>query len=217
MRQLSQEKVNQILKEYKPTFPKTYLCKDIDHVKKLDNLDYPVILKVDSPDIIHKSDEGMVVLDIKSKEQLLQEAQSIKHNLDKKGANLDNFIIQDQIKGKEIIVGMKRDPTFGPAILFGLGGIFVEVLKDVSFEIAPLTEIEAEKMIKGIKTYPILKGIRGEKPVNLVAIKKTILMISDISLKHEDIMEIDLNPVIVNEKDAYVVDARFLIGDNNES
>jgi len=121
------------------------------------------------------------------------------------------MLIQPMMKGKEIIIGMKRDPFFGPVIVFGLGGIFVEILKDVSMRIAPLTKKDASEMLTEIKGIEILKGARGEKSVNFKALQKIILSLSRLSLKHREIKEIDLNPVMVDEKEARVVDARIIV------
>jgi acyl-CoA synthetase (NDP forming) len=113
-------------------------------------------------------------------------------------------------KGKEVIIGMKRDPIFGPVIVFGLGGIFVEALKDTSMRIAPVGPTEAKKMIGEIKGYKILHGLRGERSVDMDALAKIIAAISKLSLAHPEVKEIDLNPVMVNIKKASVVDARII-------
>jgi acetate---CoA ligase (ADP-forming) subunit beta len=215
MRLLPQDEVVNIIKRYGISMPQTVLLKSEKEAGSIPALEYPVILKIDSPDIVHKSDSGMVVVGIKSKDILLQKIKEMATRLKKDfpKAKVSNYVIQEFIKGKETIIGMKRDSTFGPVIMFGLGGIFVEVLKDVSFRIAPLKKDEALEMIKEIKSYKILEGLRGEKPVNVDALVSVIMAISDISSKHGKIDEIDLNPVIVNEKGAYVVDIRFLEGD----
>jgi len=114
-------------------------------------------------------------------------------------------------KGQECIVGMIRDPQFGPVIMFGLGGIFVEVLKDVSFRVAPLAEEDIDEMIKEIKGYKILTGIRGEKAKDINAIKSILAKLSEIAINHAEIEEIDLNPVIVHEKGVSIVDSRIII------
>jgi acetyl-CoA synthetase (ADP-forming) len=121
------------------------------------------------------------------------------------------MFVQPIVAGKEVIVGMKRDPVFGPAIIFGLGGIFVEVLKDTSLRIAPVNNEEARRMIEEIKGYAILSGLRGEKPVDIDALVKIIVAISKLSLAHQEIKEIDLNPVIVDDQIASVVDARIIL------
>jgi acyl-CoA synthetase (NDP forming) len=214
MNQLSQEEVKNKFSKYNPTYPKTVYIKtdkDLNSIK----IEFPVILKIDSPDIIHKSDSGMVATGINSISSLAEEFRLMKKKLKEKfpKARVNSFIVQEQIKGREVIIGMKRDETFGPVIMFGLGGIFVEILKDVSFRITPISKDDASNMIREIKAYKILEGVRGEKPVNINAIIEILQMVSEISMMNEDIMEIDLNPVIVDEKKAYIVDARLLVGD----
>ena len=113
-------------------------------------------------------------------------------------------------RGKEIIVGMTRDPQFGSVLMFGLGGVFVEVLKDVSFRIAPIGKEEAEEMIEEIKASKILKGIRGEKPVNTEKLVDILVKVSKLA-ENKKILEVDLNPVIVNETSAIIVDARIML------
>ena len=110
---------------------------------------------------------------------------------------------------------MNRDPKFGPVIMVGLGGIFVEVLKDVTFRIAPFTRTDAKAMLTELKSYKLLAGVRGEMPVKISALVDIIIKISHLSQKHVEISEMDFNPVMVNEKKAYVVDARLITGDDN--
>ena len=119
--------------------------------------------------------------------------------------------LSPQALGHEVLIGMKRDSNFGPVIVFGLGGIFVEILKDVSRRVAPLSPIDADEMMAEIKGYKLLTGARGQKPVNLSALRKIILAVSKMSLEHPEIKSLDLNPVIVNEKEAYLVDVRVII------
>ena len=121
------------------------------------------------------------------------------------------MFVQPMAKGKEVIVGMKRDPVFGPVIVFGLGGIFVEALKDTSMRIAPVSPAEAAAMIEEIKGYKILHGLRGEKSVSMAALAKIIVAVSKLSLAHPEIKEIDLNPVMADAKKAVVVDARIIM------
>jgi acyl-CoA synthetase (NDP forming) len=114
-------------------------------------------------------------------------------------------------EGQECIIGMIRDPQFGPVIMFGLGGIFVEVLKDVAFRVAPLTNKDIDEMIKEIKGYKVLTGIRGKKPKDIEAIRHILVRLSDVAIDNPEIEEIDLNPVIVHEKGASIVDSRMIL------
>ena len=167
---------------------------------------YPIVLKVFSHRIFHRTEIGGVKIGIKNEKELRKAFDELIKI--KGGAGI---LIQKMVLGKEVALGMKRDSQFGPVLMAGLGGIFVEVLKDVSFRICPVSEREALEMIKGIKGYEILKGHRGQKPVNLKALVKIIVNLSKLSLKEEKIKEIDLNPVIVNKKRALACDFKILV------
>ncbi|KUK18131.1 MAG: Acetyl-CoA synthetase [Thermococcus sibiricus] len=175
---------------------------------------YPVVMKIVSPQIIHKSDAGGVKVNIKSDEEAKEAFNTIMKNAKnyKPDANLWGVIIYRMLPlGKEIIIGMIRDPQFGPAIMFGLGGIFVEILKDVSFRVAPISKDEALEMIKEIKAYPILAGARGEKPVNTEALAEIIMKVGELALELPEVKELDINPVFAYEDSAVAVDARILL------
>ena len=198
---LNFEKTQQILKKYKIPYAQSRVVKNkkelLDFAK---NTYYPLALKIS--DTLHKTDVGGVILDIESKEELLESYKKISQVS-------KQVIIQQMIKGEKIIMGAKIDPVFGPVILFGLGGIYVEILKDVSFRLAPITSTEAREMIKEIKGYPILKGARGREVINTKNLEEMLVNLSDLIIK-EDIKEIDLNPVVVNPKQTIVVDAKIL-------
>jgi len=119
-------------------------------------------------------------------------------------------MVQKYIKGKQVILGIKKDPTFGHALLFGLGGIFVEELKDIAFRVCPVTNKDVDEMIKEIEGYHILTGLRGEKPVNFSKIKKILLKLCKLTNRYKNIEELDINPLIVNHKEAIIVDARIV-------
>jgi len=175
---------------------------------------YPVVMKIVSPQIIHKSDAGGVKVNIKSDEEAKEAFNTIIKNAKnyKPDADLWGVIVYKMLPlGKEVIVGMIRDPQFGPAIMFGLGGIFVEILKDVSFRVAPISKDEALEMIKEIKAYPILAGARGEKPVNTEALAEIIMKVGELALELPEVKELDINPVFAYEDSAVAVDARMLL------
>jgi acetyltransferase len=173
----------------------------------------PWTLKAMSPDIIHKTDMGAVKLDIKSLKGAEKAWDDIMKSIGKKkpGAILDGMLMQTMIPGKEIIIGMKRDATFGPTVLFGLGGIYTEALKDTSLRIAPVSKEEADKMVRDIRGIHILSGLRGEKSVDFEALADIIVKISKLAVEHKEIKEIDLNPVMSNQDGAVIVDARVMI------
>ena len=214
MNVLNFNQVKEILLEYKIPFCKSYLAgskkEALNFAKRTG---HPLVLKISSPDILHKTDVGGVKIGIENERDLKRAFDEILFSLKEKKpkAKIEGMLIQKQIFGKEVVVGMKRDLAFGPVLMFGLGGIFVEILNDVAFRVAPISKREALKMIREIKSFKILKGFRGEKPVNVEKIAEIIVKVSKLSLKEEKIQEIDLNPIIANEKGAQVVDARVLL------
>jgi acetyltransferase len=170
------------------------------------------IIKAISPDVVHKTDMGAVKLDIKNIEEAGVAWDEIISSVKSKNpqAVIDGLLVQSMVIGKEVIIGMKRDATFGPTILFGLGGIFTEVLKDTSLRIAPVSKEIAYEMIHEIRGINILTGLRGEASVNLEKIADIIVKLSKLAVDHPEIKEIDLNPVIVNSDEAFVVDGRVM-------
>ena len=178
------------------------------------SIGFPVVLKIVSADIIHKSDVGAVVVDIKNAKEVRNAYRQILDNVKKHnpGAKITGMLIQEMApKGTEVIVGAIKDPQFGPALMFGLGGIFVEVLKDVTFRVAPVAEDEAAEMIQEVKAYPLLKGYRNTPPSDLKAITKILVNTSRLVMDHLEIKELDLNPIMVYEKGAKTVDARIIL------
>jgi acetyl-CoA synthetase (ADP-forming) len=183
-------------------------------VKFAGGIGYPVVLKIVSPDIIHKFDVGGVVLNLKSPSEVKDAYEKILKNVKKHkpNAKIMGVLVQEMApQSTEVIVGAIKDPQFGPALMFGLGGIFVEVLKDVTFRIAPITEFDAKEMITEVKAYPVLKGYRGQPPADTNAIVNILLNTSKLVMDHQEIKELDLNPIMVYEKGAKTVDARIIL------
>ena len=171
---------------------------------------FPVVLKLMAEDVVHKSDTGAVKLNIKNKE----EAEQAYDDLMKIEAKSEKKISVQKMADEpitELIIGMTTDPQFGPALMFGIGGILVELLEDVSFRIAPITEFDAKEMIHEIKGFPILDGYRGKPKADIDAIVDTLMKISDLVIKNEEIHEMDLNPVFIYEKGIVCVDARIIL------
>jgi acyl-CoA synthetase (NDP forming) len=171
-------------------------------------------MKVVSPDIVHKSDAGGVKLNLKDEKELTRAFAEIiekASSVTAKERILGSMLSPMAPGGQECIVGMLRDKQFGPVIMFGLGGIFVEVLKDVSFRAAPTTEQDIDGMIREIRGYRLLTGIRGEKAKDIGAIKEILAKLNEIAVDNPEIQEIDLNPVIVHEKGASIVDSRVIL------
>ena len=175
-----------------------------------ENIGFPIVLKLMAEDIVHKSDTGAVKLNLKSK----QEVENAYEELMKIPSQKEKKISVQKMADEpitELIIGMTTDPQFGPALMFGIGGILVELLEDVSFRIAPITEYDAKEMIHEIKGFPILDGYRGKPKADLDAIVNTLLTISELVVKHEEINEMDLNPVFIYEKGLICVDARIIL------
>ena len=204
-----------LLEEYGISLPEAILAHSPEEaIEAARKMPYPLAMKVVSPDIIHKSDAGGINLDLKDEKDVENAFKEILNSAGKvttKERVLGTLISPMAAKGQECIIGMIRDSQFGPVIMFGLGGIFVEVLKDVSFRVAPLAEEDIDEMIKEIKGYKILTGIRGEKAKDINAIKNILAKLSEIAINHAEIEEIDLNPVIVHEKGVSIVDSRIII------
>jgi len=183
-------------------------------VKFADEIGYPIVLKIVSPDIIHKSDVGGVVVDLKDAKDVRNAYNQILKNVEKHDAKarIVGMLIQEMAPSStEVIVGAIKDPQFGPTVMFGLGGIFVEVLKDVTFRIAPITEDDACEMISEVKAYPLLKGYRNMPPADTEAIAEILLDTSRLVTDHSEIKELDLNPIMVYKKGAITVDARIIL------
>ena len=187
---------------------------DAEAVEHATSIGFPVVLKIVSPDIIHKSDVGGVIIGVKNVKEVRSAYKQIMNNVRKHNpiAKIVGILVQEMAPaGTEVIVGSIKDPQFGPAIMFGLGGVFVEVLKDVTFRVAPVTEDEAAEMISEVKAYPLLKGYRNTPPADLKAITKILLNTSKLVMDHVEIKELDLNPIMVYEKGAKTVDARIIL------
>jgi acyl-CoA synthetase (NDP forming) len=183
-------------------------------VKFADEIGYPIVLKIVSPEIIHKSDVGGVIINLKDEKDVRNSYKQILGNVRKYKvkAEIVGVLVQEMAPSStEVIVGATKDPQFGPAIMFGLGGIFVEILKDVTFRIAPITEDEAREMITEVKAYPLLKGYRNMPPADIDSIVKILLNTSRLVTQHEEIKELDLNPIMVYAKGAKTVDARIIL------
>ena len=214
-RSLLEIEAKELLREYEIPVPVFKLIQNEEEINQIEkDIGYPVVMKIVSPDIIHKTDAGGVKLNIKDEKEAESTYQEIIFQAKKytKKARISGVIAYTMVpQGTEIIIGMMKDPHFGPVAMFGLGGIFVEVLKDVSFRIIPLEERDAREMITEIKGYEILKGARGNPPRDIQAIKEVLIKISKLTTENPEINEIDLNPIFVFENGIQVVDARMIL------
>ena len=214
-RSLLETESKELLREYKIPVPDFKLIKSEDEITGLaEEINFPIVMKIVSPDIIHKTDAGGVKVSIKDEKEAKLAYQGIISEAKKynKEAKISGVIVYTMVpQGTEIIIGMMKDPHFGPVIMFGLGGIFVEVLKDISFRILPIEEIDAREMISEIKGYEILKGARGNPPRDIQAIEEVLMKVSKLTTENPEINEIDLNPIFVFENGLQVVDARMIL------
>jgi len=197
--------------------PPSRLAKSLkEAVLAAEGIGYPVVMKVVSKDILHKSDAGGVAIDLDNRIEVADAYEAILHNCMRynKNARIDGIeVCQMVAKGTEIIIGGRRDQGFGPILMFGLGGIYVEVMKDVSFRSIPIDEREAREMVQEIKSYPLLMGVRGEKKKDVTAILEVMLRVGDLLRRVESITDIEVNPLVVYEKGegCLAVDARILV------
>ncbi|MGB9979554.1 acetate--CoA ligase family protein [Methanobacterium sp.] len=204
-----------ILKAYGIPTVGTAITKTLeDTLKAAEEIGYPLVMKIVSPQISHKSDVGGIKLNLNNADDVKAAYEDMMENIPKKepNATLEGVQLQKMLSGgKEVIIGMVQDPTFGPMMMFGLGGIYVEILKDVKFAIAPVNEEEAREMIAGIKTHELLEGTRGDKPMDTEAIADIILRISQLVTDFPEINEFEINPLMVFEEGALAVDMRLML------
>ena len=175
---------------------------------------FPVVLKIASPDITHKSDAGGVKLGLKTSKQVTKAYDDIMEAIGQKHpqATIQGVSVQKMARpGVEVIIGVSKDAQFGPVLMFGLGGIWVEILKDVSFRIIPLTKRDVKEMIREMKSYPLLAGYRGQKPVDVSNLEELLLKVSDFVEQTPEVKELDLNPIFTYSDGAVAVDARIIL------
>ena len=173
---------------------------------------YPVALKALSPDILHKSDAGAVALGVGSRDALREEFPALLARVRERSGDIRGVLVQRMLsRGREVILGGKRDPSFGPVVMFGLGGVYVEVFEDVAFRLAPLTPEDAETMISEVRASRLLRGVRGGPPADVEAVVESMLAVSRILVECPEVAEIDVNPLLVFERGVAAVDARVVV------
>lgn len=203
-----------LLKKYRIPMPKQFLAKNekqvVEFAKKIG---YPVALKISSPDVIHKTDYKGVITGLNNEKEVAEGYDKIIKGVRKKAprARIKGVVVQEMASGHEVIIGSKHDPQFGPVIMFGLGGIFVEAFRDVTFRIIPIERKDAQQMIHEIKGAKVLGGLRGQGPVNFRALEDCLLAVSKMVWQNKKIKELDLNPVFASAKGVKAVDARILV------
>ena len=214
MEQLTFSKTMKLMEKYKIPFATSKLVKsEVALAKATKEIGFPLAMKIISKDIVHKSDAQGVRVGLNSEEEVQEAYAALVAIAKRKKADVEGMLLQKMEEGKEVIIGVKRDEQFGPVVMFGMGGIFVEVMKDITFRVTPIDRHEAEDMINEIKSKKILEGVRGEKPVNIAELTSLIVKVSKLAYETKGVVEMDLNPVIVNEKTAKVVDVRILTDD----
>jgi acetyltransferase len=182
-------------------------------VQWADSVGYPVVLKIVSPQWLHKSDRGGVVTGISDRASLERTFSHLSERFRQEtpDGHLAGIQVQKQLAGKELLLGVSRDPQFGPVVLAGMGGVYTEVFRDVARGIAPLEREEAEWMLRSLRIYPLLQGVRGEAPVAVSAVVDALLALSRLAMDHPEIAELDLNPVFVNDQGCFSVDCRMVL------
>ena len=188
-------------------------------VAAADEIGFPVVLKIHSQEIGHKTDVGGVVVDLRTEDEVRTTFNEMMERVADAlpGAEVEGVLVQQFVRGgRETIVGVTDDPLFGPLIMFGLGGVYTEALKDVSFGLHPLCDVDAEEMIRSIRSFPILEGTRGEASSDLGAIVETLQRVSQLVGDFDEIAELDINPLLVFEKGAIAVDGLIRVAATNE-
>ncbi|MCJ7750764.1 MAG: acetate--CoA ligase family protein, partial [Armatimonadetes bacterium] len=214
---LGETEARQVLQAYGVAVPESYAAQSAEEAAEYaEKIGFPVVMKIISPDILHKSDIGGVRLGVRSRQEAMDayELMMLRVHRYAPEAVLRGIFVQEMIQsGREVILGSTRDPQFGPLVMFGLGGIYVEVLKDVSFRVAPFGEKHARRMIDEIRSAPLLRGARGERSSDVEAIVKCLLTVSQMVTDFPEIVEMDINPLKVREPGAgaVAVDARITI------
>ncbi len=209
---LSEYESKQVLAAYKIPVTNEKLVTDKDSLLKAAKaIGYPLVLKGCSEDITHKTESGIIHIDIRNDDEAYEAYKAIRTSMNNN--DKQSVLVQEMIKGKrELVAGMTRDPQFGPCVMFGLGGIFTEVLKDITFRMAPLSRQDAMDMIHEIKAYKLLEPIRGMAAADLDILSDILINVGRIGLENDGIKEIDINPIIISGARPVAVDALVILG-----
>jgi len=211
---LSEFESKQVLTAYQIPVTKEITASDTDALLKAANeIGYPLVLKGCSADVAHKTEKNLIRLDIRNDDEAETAFNEIMANMD---GTENAVLVQEMIKGpRELVVGLTRDPQFGPCVMFGLGGIFTEILKDISFRIAPLEKRDALEMMKEIKGHKILDAVRGMEAADTEMLADILISIGQIGLENDKIKEIDINPLILSGSKPVAVDALVVLENEN--
>src|SRR5699024_6327152 len=219
---LSESQASSVLEAYGiPTVKRKTAATEAEAVQQAKAIGYPVVVKIDSADIPHKSDANAIQLNLHDEEEVRTAYRQVMRNAAAyhPGAELNGVLIQQMLpKGEEVICGVNNDPSFGPVIMFGLGGVFVEIFEDTAFRIAPITKQDAIDMIKETKGYQILRGTRGKTAVDIDAIADVLMRVSALVSDYQHaIQELDINPLMVYEQGVVAADAMIAVKEGNVS
>jgi acetyl-CoA synthetase (ADP-forming) len=207
---LSEYESKQVLAEYQIPVTKEVLVDDAKALARaVQEIGYPVVLKGCSSDIAHKTEKGLIRVDIRNEEEASSAFEEIMGNM---SGPEDAVLVQEMVKGqRELVIGLTRDAQFGPCVMFGLGGIFTEILKDISFRVAPLEKRDALDMMRDIKGHKILDAVRGMEAADLDILADILIKVGQIGLENEKVKEIDINPVIISGSKPVAVDALVVL------
>lgn len=207
---LSEHESKELLRAYKIPVNREIVVKTEEElIKAANEIGYPLVIKGCSPDLIHKTEQGLVKVDLRNDEEAHAAFEEImSHMQDQKKV----VLVQEMVKGsRELMIGMTRDSQFGPCVMFGLGGIFTEILKDISFRVAPIEKRDAKEMMQEIKAHKILGNVRGMPAADLEELSEVLIKVGEIGLENDAIKEIDINPLILSGRRPVAVDALVVL------
>lgn len=212
---LLEPEAKELCSQYGIPIPRSKVVTSVEEaIEAADEIGFPVVVKIVSKDIVHKSDVGCVIIGVNDPEGVKNAYRRVVENALKFNpkAEIKGVLIEEMIpRGVEVAVGGIRDLEFGPAVMFGLGGVFIEVMRDVTFRVAPISELDAEEMIREIRGFKVLQGYRGMEAVDIKSIVKIIVNASRLMIENEEISQLDLNPIIAQREGAKVADARIIL------
>jgi acetate---CoA ligase (ADP-forming) subunit beta len=213
---LSEHESKTLLRHYGIPVAREVLAEDHgEFLKAVAEIGFPLVIKGCAPDLAHKTEQGLVRVDIRNQEEADAAFEDLMARMKGQSRSL---LVQELVKGtRELVAGMTRDPQFGPCVMFGLGGIYTEILRDVSFRVAPLEKRDALQMIQEIKGHKILEGIRGMPPADVDVLCEILLVMGQIGLEHEAVKEIDVNPLILSGSKPVAVDALVVLSEPSSS
>jgi acetyltransferase len=215
--ELGELEAREVIEAYGMRLPQSKLARSPDEAVQIaSQIGYPVVMKISSPDILHKSDIGGVKVGLSDSTAVRDNYELIEYRARKYSSNARvwGMLVQEMVpKGREMLVGVSRDPQFGALVAVGMGGIYVEVLKDVAFRLAPISKQEVATQVRSIRTFPLLRGVRGEPPADIATIEDVVLRISQLVTDFPEIVEMDINPLVVHNQGegAIVLDARIIL------